>query len=48
MAATDADRAAVTVMMENVHREWDVSAAHVKIMSLEGKQKVIATANIWK
>ena len=35
-------------MMENARRRWDVDAAHVKIVTLEGKQSAIAAANMDK
>ena len=46
IAAVAADKAAVVGMLENVHRRWDVSAANVKVMLLDGKASVVAGADI--
>ena len=46
MAETNAEKATIVAMMENIHRRWDTSAADVKIMSLDNKPSVVAGANL--
>ena len=39
---------AVVTMLENIHRQWDVSTVDVKIMYCNGKTSVAASANLQK
>ena len=48
MGATQADKASVLMLMENIHSRWEASSVNVEIMLRNGKLSVVAGAKAEK
>ena len=48
LGATQADKASVLMLLENIHHRWDPSSVDVKIMLRDGKISVVAVSKVKK